>query len=76
MGILEKLQNKGIEKIVKERVSKYAIESGVHVDLDKLEVNFYDHNYGVKIPFESDNEKKLRYFEKLLDKDPYLREHV
>ncbi len=76
MKLLNKIQNKGIERIIRDRVTKYAMDSGVSVDLTRLEITFYDHTYGVKISYESENKEQLKRFERMLDEDPYLKGHI
>ena len=75
MKFLNKIQNKGIERIVRDRLAKYATESGVSVNFEKIQVTFSDDDYGVEIHYKARNEGQKQSFERMLDEDPYLRGH-
>ena len=73
---LDRLQKKGIEKIVRASVANYAKKSGVLIDVSKVTIDFSDDDYRVQIPYTAQSQDQLARFQDLLQHDKYLRGHL
>lgn len=73
---LDKLQRKGIEKIVRARAVRYAKQSGVVVNPNGITIDYFDDDYRIRIHYTAKSQDQLARFQKLLQQDKYLKGHL